>query len=101
MRLMVFFDLPTDTADDRRNYRHFRKGLIKNGFMMVQQSVYCRMVLNQTVELSVIEKIKLIKPPKGMVIVLTITEKQFANMQFICGDFKSEVVDSDKRVVII
>ena len=32
MRMLVFFDLPTLTNEDKRNYRQFRKLLIKNGF---------------------------------------------------------------------
>ena len=47
MRLLVFFDLPTITAQDKREYRAFRKLLIKNGFFMMQESVYCRMILNK------------------------------------------------------
>jgi len=39
MRVIVLFDLPTITEQDRRNYRLFRKHLIKSGFMMLQESV--------------------------------------------------------------
>ena len=49
MRVIVFFDLPTQTLEDKREYRKFRKFLIKKGFLMMQESVYCRLVLNQTV----------------------------------------------------
>ena len=58
MRIVVFFDLPTITDKDRREYRHFRKFLIKNGFFMMQESVYTRMVLNQSVERSIIDLLK-------------------------------------------
>ncbi len=44
MRMLVFFDLPTLTKEDKRNYRQFRKLLIKNGFIMLQESVYCKMM---------------------------------------------------------
>ena len=33
MRILVFFDLPVTTAEDRRVYQSFRKYLIKNGFI--------------------------------------------------------------------
>lgn len=39
MRLMVMFDLPVITSEDRRNYRQFRKLLINEGFLMIQESV--------------------------------------------------------------
>jgi len=40
MWLFVFFDLPTDTKTDRKNAARFRKGLLKDGFEMMQFSVY-------------------------------------------------------------
>lgn len=48
MRLIVMFDLPTLTVEDMRSYRDFRKFLIKNGFMMMQESVYSKIALNQS-----------------------------------------------------
>ena len=100
MRLIVFFDLPTKTMEDLRNYRLFRKFLIKNGFLMMQESVYCKMVLNATGEQRVHEAIKKNRPPKGIVQLLIITEKQFARMDFITGKVKSDVIDTDERLVI-
>lgn len=101
MRIIVFFDLPVLTIENRRNYSRFRKFLIKNGFMMMQESVYCRMALNQNSANSIIGNIRANKPPEGLVQVLTITEKQFSKMEFLTGSYKSEVVDSDERLVII
>ncbi len=101
MRIIVFFDLPAETQTDRRNYSKFRKMLIKNGFMMLQESVYCRMVLNATAEHSVIENIKKNKPESGLVQILSVTEKQFSRMELITGEFKSSVLDSDERLVVL
>ena len=94
MRMIVFFDLPTDTEPARREYRRFRRMLIKTGFLMMQESVYCRMVLNATVEKSVAETIKREKPSAGIVQLLTVTEKQFAAMT---GKYVTDVVDSDEK----
>lgn len=46
MRVFCMFDLPTDTAKEQKQYRIFRKGLIANGFTMLQYSVYQRPVPN-------------------------------------------------------
>ena len=35
MRMMIFFDLPTDTIKDRREYARFRKYLIKSLVQML------------------------------------------------------------------
>ena len=48
MRVIVFFDLPTETTEDKKNYRKFRKFLIKGGFLMLQESVYAKLALNYT-----------------------------------------------------
>ena len=101
MRILVFFDLPTVTDKDRREYRKFRNMLIKNGFVMMQESVYTRMVLNQSVMQSVINTLEKNKPPAGLVQAICITEKQFANSVNISGFFESDVVDSDERLIII
>lgn len=101
MRLFVFFDLPVDTSADRKHYRAFRKHLIKNGFLMLQQSVYVKLLLNDAQAKSVIEKIKAKKPTKGMVQIPKVTERQFLNMESIVDEQKTEVMGTDQRTVIL
>ncbi len=101
MRLIVFFDLPVLTEKNRRDYRHFRKYLVKAGFLMMQESVYCKLVLNQTVADTLAENIKKNKPPEGLVQLLKITEKQYAKMEFITGDIRNGILDSDERLIIL
>ena len=101
MRIIVFFDLPTETGEDRRNYRKFRKALVNNGFIMLQESVYCRMISSPSVETSVKKMIKDNKPPKGLVQFLSVTEKQFAKMEYVVGEHSSEVIDNSDKVVIM
>ena len=101
MRMLVMFDLPTETPEDRRNYRLFRKALLKNGFYMMQESVYTRMVLNPSVQRSAAEAIRKNKPPSGTVQIMTVTEKQFAQMEYIVGEYHSDLIDSDERLVIL
>ncbi len=101
MRMVLFFDLPTLTDKDKREYRKFRKLLIKNGFVMVQESVYTKMLLNQTAQKSVVDMLKKNKPASGMVQALVVTEKQFSNMVNISGKFETDVVDNDERLIII
>ena len=50
---------------------------------MMQESVYCKMVINQTAANTVMSNIKSNKPPDGLVQVLNVTEKQFEKMEFI------------------
>ena len=101
MRLMVFFDLPTETAKDRRNYTLFRKLLIKEGFIMMQESIYAKLGLNTSVIESVKQKLEREKPPHGLVQMLTITEKQFASMETIVGSFTTNIINDTERLVIL
>lgn len=101
MRLLVFFDLPTGTNENKRNYRNFRNILIKNGFMMLQESVYCRILITPTAEKTAMNIIRKNKPPEGNVQMLSVTEKQFSKMEYLVGEFHSEIIDSDERLVIL
>ena len=101
MRLMIFFDLPTITSENRRNYRKFRNNLISNGFFMLQESVYCRMLINEAMAKSVVAKIESFKPPAGMVCAMIVTEKQFSNISFIIGESQSEVITTSQSLVIV
>lgn len=99
MRMILFFDLPVETLEDRRNYSRFRKYLVKNGFMMMQESVYCKLALNQSVVDSIAENIRKNKPPKGLVQMLTVTEKQYSKMEFVIGEYMGDIITSDERFV--
>lgn len=101
MRVVVFFDLPVLTEANRREYRRFRKYLIRSGFMMLQESVYCKLAQNSTVADAIVENIKKNKPQDGLVQVLRVTEKQYQKMDFIVGEKAGEVLDSDERLIIL
>lgn len=101
MRMLLFFDLPTVEAQDRREYARFHKYLIKTGFIMLQESVYAKLLLNSTAVCMIAENVRKNKPPKGLIQILTVTEKQFSRMEFILGEFESDVVDSDERLIIL
>lgn len=101
MRVLVMFDLPTETSENRRNYTKFRKYLIKSGFMMMQQSVYVRLALNQTNAKGMIDSVKKNKPSEGLVQILTITEKQYSKMEIISGEYSNDIVDTDERLLML
>lgn len=101
MRLLVFFDLPMITGEEKREYRKFRKLLITNGFIMLQESVYCKLLTTPTVEQSMKNLIKKNKPPEGKVQMLLVTEKQFSKMDYIIGENSSNIIDSDDTLIIL
>ena len=101
MRIIVFFDLPVDTVSHRRSYRKFRKFLIRNGFIMMQESVYSRLLLNTTGVNVVMTQLEKNKPADGLVQVLSVTEKQFSRMVYLVGSSETEVINSTDRLVFI
>ena len=66
MRVLVLFDLPVLTGDQRREYARFRKFLLKSGFLMLQESVYCKLALNTTVVNGIVDQIHKNKPEEGL-----------------------------------
>ena len=101
MRIVVFFDLPVITASQRKTYRTFRKYLVKNGFLMMQESVYCKLAQNSSVGETIIEKIRKNRPSEGLVQILKVTEKQYGKMEYIVGESSNEVLNTDQRLVIL
>lgn len=81
MRLIIFFDLPVNTTMDKKNYRKFKKFLLENGYLMLQYSVYARILLNYSSLGLQREKLQQNLPPKGQIRMLLVTEKQFAKME--------------------
>lgn len=102
MRLLCFFDLPVETAQDLRNYRYFRKELIANGFEMLQFSVYYRTCPNRSFVNKFYKKLQQSNLPAGNVRLLAVTEKQFSEMVLIVGGktMQEEIVSNNKLVVI-
>ena len=101
MRTMVFFDLPNVYSKDKRNYQLFRKFLVRQGFIMMQESVYSKIVLNNQQSNLLIEKIKKQAPKRGLIQVLTITEKQYSQMKYIIGKNTSKIIDNEDRIIVL
>lgn len=99
MRLLLFFDLPMKTSKNRSDYGRFRKFLVKNGFIMMQKSVYSRLVANNVVSAAVKQKVSKNLPPEGVVEMLEVTENQFSRIDYLVGEKQSLVEESMDRVV--
>jgi len=80
MWVFVFFDLPTTTDSEKKIHARFRKDLMKDGFSMMQYSVYlrhCASLESSEVHLKRIEKLI---PQKGHISILKITDKQYGEI---------------------
>ena len=95
------FDMPVDTAEERKAYRKFRKFLIDEGFIMHQFSIYSKLLLNNSANSSMIERLKTHNPKKGNITLLTVTEKQFSRMIYLSGERNTSAANSDTRLVFL
>lgn len=99
MRMILMFDLPTETSEERKSYRKFRKFLIGEGFIMHQYSVYSKILLNDTAEKTMVGRLKKELPSKGSISILSVTEKQFSKMQYLVGEKNASVANSMDKVI--
>lgn len=90
MWVFVFFDLPTETKRDKRNYNVFKKKLEKDGFAMFQYSIYIRHCASRANAEVHIKRTKMNLPPAGHVVILHLTDKQFELMEIFFGKKETE-----------
>lgn len=101
MRMILMFDMPVKTAEERKAYRKFRKFLINEGFIMHQFSVYSKLLLNNSANNALLERLKVNNPKKGSITLLTVTEKQFSRMIYLNGEKDTSIANSDARLVFL
>ena len=97
MRLILFFDLPMETSLEKRDYRKFVKEIRKLGFYMLQKSVYIKLSIDAQNSNKTISLINKLLPKDGNIAVLSITEKQFNDIEFLLGESSSDVISDDLR----
>lgn len=101
MRMILMFDMPTETVEERKAYRKFRKFLLSEGFTMHQFSVYSKLLLNNSANKAMVDRLQGNNPKKGSITLLTVTEKQFARMIYLNGEKNTSVANSDRRLVFL
>jgi CRISPR-associated protein Cas2 len=85
MWVLVFFDLPTETATERKVATKFRKNLLDDGFAMFQFSIYMRFCASRENADVHIKRTKRALPKKGKVGILQITDRQFGMIELFHG----------------
>lgn len=91
MWLFVFFDLPVVTKKERKIAALFRKNLMKDGFVMLQFSVYIRHCASYESQAVHVKRVKAFVPETGMVSILSVTDKQYSDIVNIWGKKKKKV----------
>ncbi len=100
MWLFVFFDLPVKTKTERRVATRFRNFLLKDGYMMIQFSVYARICNGQDRVDKHLQRLQATIPQKGSVRVMQITDKQYERMKILVGTKKNNEKTKAEQLVL-
>ena len=102
MRLIVFFDLPVTSKVDRRNYTRFRSFLLRDGYNMLQFSIYSRLCNGLDNVDKHLKRMESELPPEGSIRTLVLTDKQFSRMRLWVGEatIHEKKVDAQQLVLL-
>jgi CRISPR-associated protein Cas2 len=81
MWVMVLYDLPVSSKKLTKDATRFRKFLDKDGFQLFQFSIYIRHCTSRENARVHVDRVKCNLPRYGTVAVMTITDKQFGNIE--------------------
>ena len=98
MWLFTMFDLPVTTKKARKRYAAFRKGLAREGFMMLQYSVYARYFSCEQASEPCRKRIAGRVPPGGQVRLLLVTDRQFGKMEVYHGEKQGEAEKPPQQI---
>lgn len=100
MWLFAMFDLPVDSPKARHEYSRFRVSLLKQGFSMLQYSVYARYCNSEEKSKIICKRIKELLPPDGEVRLLAVTERQFGKMNVFYGKKRIETEEPPQQLML-
>jgi CRISPR-associated protein Cas2 len=90
MWLLVFFDLPVKSPPQRRSATQFRNFLLKDGYLMLQFSVYARVCKGQDAVDKHMKRATANLPSEGSIRALQVTDKQYSRMKILLGNLIPE-----------
>lgn len=99
MWLMVFFDLPVKTKEQRRSATQFRNFLLNDGYMMLQYSVYSRTCCAQDAVDKHLRRALDHLPQTGSVRGLQVTDKQYSRMKILLGNQMAEETKGGQQLL--
>jgi CRISPR-associated protein Cas2 len=98
--LLVMFDLPVVTAEQRRAATGYRNILLDRGFNRVQLSVYSRYMINATAAIPVIDGLKGSVPDDGYVRILQLSDQQWSHGWRLFGQHYEEPEEAPDQILL-
>ena len=100
MWLMVMFDLPTTTREERGAYKQFRDFLLDESFVMAQYSVYMRHTTGKSQIAPILKRVEASMPPEGKVDIFQFTDRQYADIVSLRGQRRLESRENPEQLVM-
>lgn len=100
MWLFAMFDLPVTTRHARREYARFRKALLREGFCMLQFSVYARYLPSEDASTAYRQRVAAALPDEGYVRLLAVTDRQFGKMESFYGKKRAPVEEPPRQLML-
>jgi CRISPR-associated protein Cas2 len=100
MWLMVMFDLPVGTPEERRAATKFREFLLDEGYEMIQFSIYLRFTAGREQVERRIRDIERARPNHGQVHVLSVTDRQFEQMVVFRGCKRAKSLSPPEQLAL-
>ncbi len=101
MYLFVMFDLPVGNKSERKAASQFRNFLKKDGYDMMQFSVYVRVCRGQKAVDKHLKRIASIVPAEGGVRAIQVTDKQYARQVILVGKRKKQEESGAEQLVLL
>jgi CRISPR-associated protein Cas2 len=98
--IFAMFDLPMTTEKARKRYTRFRKSLLRQGFMMLQFSIYARFCRSDERAEALRSRLRKVLPPEGQVRILSVTDHQYKKMEIFHGKSKSKAESPPEQLLL-
>ncbi len=101
--LMVLYDIPNNSKDERKEYIKFRKKLIYTGFYQLQESVYIKRYNNKQKIKRILNELEILAPINSNIRVLTLTDSTFDKIHIVSGSlsFNEKIVSKSIKIIEI
>ncbi len=84
--ILMFFDLPMQTKEEKKEYSRFKKELRKNGYVSIQESVSIKLLHNSAQNKCELEKLHSISPKIGSVYALPVCISDFKKLASLSSE---------------
>lgn len=100
MWILVMFDLPTDTKQQRKHASAFRDFLLDEGFERSQFSVYARFVNGKEAYATRVNRIERHLPDSGDVQILNFTDRQYRDIIHFSDQGRRKARENPQQLVM-